>query len=161
LPFGEDLKLTGSDAGGTAGGRWQDDEYVTTGKLRAHALTTAMRSHALPDIPIMGDFVPRYETSQWCGIRAARNTAAEIVEKLAAARQGIDPQGAAKLDQERGRIAASTGRPTLSRTSASGLVSRVTPVHTAVRNCTRDEGRSFEVGNQVLISRQRLIRQYV
>jgi hypothetical protein len=24
-----------------------------------------------------------------------------------------------------------------------GLVSRVTPVHTAMRNCTRDEGRSF------------------
>jgi hypothetical protein len=35
--------------------------------------------------------------------------------------------------------------------SASGIVSRVTPVHTAVRNCTRDEGRPFEVGNQVLI----------
>jgi len=35
------------------------------------------------------------------------------------------------------------------------LVSRVTPVHTAVRNCTRDEGRSFEVGNQVLISNHR------
>ena len=35
--------------------------------------------------------------------------------------------------------------------SLMGLVSRVTPVHTAVRNCTRDEGRSFEVGNQVLI----------
>jgi hypothetical protein len=30
--------------------------------------------------------------------------------------------------------------------SHMGLVSRVTPVHTAVRNCTRDEGRSFEVG---------------
>jgi tripartite-type tricarboxylate transporter receptor subunit TctC len=27
-------------------------------------------------------------------------------------------------------------------------VSRVSPVHTALRNCTRDEGRSFEVGNQ-------------
>ena len=36
--------------------------------------------------------------------------------------------------------------------SVHGLVSRVTPVHTALRNCTRDEGRSFEVGNQVLIS---------
>ena len=36
-----------------------------------------------------------------------------------------------------------------------GLVSRVTPVHTAKRNCTRDEGRSFEVGNQVLISSHR------
>jgi hypothetical protein len=36
-----------------------------------------------------------------------------------------------------------------------GLVSRVTPVHTALRNYTRDEGRSFEVGNQVLISSHR------
>ena len=34
-------------------------------------------------------------------------------------------------------------------------MSRVTPVHTAVRNCTRDEGRPFEVGNQVLISSHR------
>jgi hypothetical protein len=33
-----------------------------------------------------------------------------------------------------------------------GLVSRVTPVQTAMRNCTGDEGRPFEVGNQVLIS---------
>jgi hypothetical protein len=31
----------------------------------------------------------------------------------------------------------------------------LTPVHTALRNCTRDEGRSFEVGNQVLISSHR------
>src|ERR1700730_9918015 len=36
-----------------------------------------------------------------------------------------------------------------------GVVSRVTPVHTALRNCTRDEGRPFEVGNQVLISSHR------
>ena len=41
------------------------------------------------------------------------------------------------------------------RRSDSGLVSRVTPVHTALRNCTRDEGRSFEFGNQVLISSHR------
>jgi len=39
--------------------------------------------------------------------------------------------------------------------AALGLVSRVTPVHTAKRNCTRDEGRSFEFGNQVLISSHR------
>ena len=36
-----------------------------------------------------------------------------------------------------------------------GFVSRVTPVHTAMRNCTRDEGGPFEVGNQVLISSHR------
>ena len=39
--------------------------------------------------------------------------------------------------------------------SESGIVSRVTPVHTAVRNCTRDEGGPFEVGNQVLMSSHR------
>ena len=39
--------------------------------------------------------------------------------------------------------------------TGSGLVSRVAPVQTAMRNCTRDEGRSFEVGNQVLISSHR------
>jgi hypothetical protein len=40
-------------------------------------------------------------------------------------------------------------------TSELGLVSRVSPVQTALRNYTRDEGRSFEVGNQVLISSHR------
>ena len=35
------------------------------------------------------------------------------------------------------------------------IVSRVTPVHTVLRNCTRDEGGPFEVGNQVLISSHR------
>ena len=40
-------------------------------------------------------------------------------------------------------------------TTGNGIVSRVTPVHTAMRNCTRDEGRSFEFGNQVLISSHR------
>jgi len=39
--------------------------------------------------------------------------------------------------------------------SAAGLVSRATPVQTAMRNCTGDEGRPFEVGNQVLISSHR------
>ena len=41
------------------------------------------------------------------------------------------------------------------RMTVVGFVSRVTPVHTAMRNCTRDEGRSFEFGNQVLISNHR------
>ncbi|SHG54178.1 hypothetical protein [Bradyrhizobium erythrophlei] len=40
-------------------------------------------------------------------------------------------------------------------TSAIGIVSRVSPVHTAVRNCMRDEGGPFEAGNQVLVSSHR------
>ena len=45
----------------------------------------------------------------------------------------------------------------MSRTlmSAWGLVSRALPVHTAMRNCTGDEGGPFEFGNQVLISSHR------
>jgi hypothetical protein len=39
--------------------------------------------------------------------------------------------------------------------SAHGIVSRVTPVQMGLPNCTRDEGRPFEVGNQVLVSSHR------
>jgi len=39
--------------------------------------------------------------------------------------------------------------------SQLGRVSRVGPVQTAIRNCTRDEGGPFGFGNQVLISSHR------
>src|SRR5271169_4657900 len=57
-------------------------EYIRTGKLRALAVTTAMRSEAMPDLPTVGDFVSGYESSQWYGVVAPRNTPAEIVDKL-------------------------------------------------------------------------------
>ena len=57
-------------------------EYIATGKLRALAVTSAARAEVLPELPPVGDFVPGYETSQWYGLAAPRNTAAEIVDKL-------------------------------------------------------------------------------
>src|SRR4030088_253901 len=52
------------------------------------------------------------------------------------------------------------GRFLIRLMTAVGRVSRGSPVQTAMRNCTRDEGRLFEVGNQVLISSHRkLVRQ--
>ena len=39
--------------------------------------------------------------------------------------------------------------------TASGLVSRASPLHTVMRNCTRYEGGPFGFGNQVLISSHR------
>ena len=39
--------------------------------------------------------------------------------------------------------------------SGMGLVSRAWPVQKAMRNCTRDEGGPFEVGNHVLTSSHR------
>jgi hypothetical protein len=56
---------------------------------------------------------------------------------------------------EAGEVAPKrSGRDLSSWMSVTGLVSRVTPVQMALRNCTRDEGGPFEFGNQVLISRQ-------
>jgi tripartite-type tricarboxylate transporter receptor subunit TctC len=57
-------------------------EYIRADKLRALAVTTAMRSDALPNIPTVGDVVPGYEASAIVGIAAPRNTPAEIVDKL-------------------------------------------------------------------------------
>ena len=50
--------------------------------MRLLAVTTAMRSAVLPDIPTVGEFVPGYEASGWQGIGAPRNTPAEIIGKL-------------------------------------------------------------------------------
>jgi tripartite-type tricarboxylate transporter receptor subunit TctC len=57
-------------------------EYIKADKLRALAVTTAMRSPILPDIPTMSEFLPGYEASQWFGIGAPRSTPAEIIDKL-------------------------------------------------------------------------------
>jgi tripartite-type tricarboxylate transporter receptor subunit TctC len=57
-------------------------EFIRAGKLRALAVTTAMRSEALPDIPTIGDFVPGFEASQWVGLHAPKNTPSEMIGKL-------------------------------------------------------------------------------
>jgi tripartite-type tricarboxylate transporter receptor subunit TctC len=57
-------------------------EYITTGKLRALAVTSGSRAEMLPELKTVGDFVPGYEASQWYGIGAPRNTPVEIIDKL-------------------------------------------------------------------------------
>jgi tripartite-type tricarboxylate transporter receptor subunit TctC len=57
-------------------------EYVRAGRLRALAVTTAIRSEALPDVPPVGDFVSGYESSTWYGVGAPKNTPTEIIDKL-------------------------------------------------------------------------------
>src|ERR1700710_1996824 len=57
-------------------------DYIATEKLKALAVTTAARAELLPELAIVGDFVPGYEASQWYGISAPKNTPAEIVDRL-------------------------------------------------------------------------------
>ena len=53
------------------------------------------------------------------------------------------------------RLATNCGQFSAMRNVAHGRVSRVPPVQTAMRNCARDEGGPFEIGNQVLVSSHR------
>jgi tripartite-type tricarboxylate transporter receptor subunit TctC len=77
-------------------------EYIRAGKLRALAVTTATRSEALPDVPVVGDFVPGYEANTWYGVGAPRDTPAEIIDKLnSEINAGLaDPKIKARLDVE-------------------------------------------------------------
>jgi tripartite-type tricarboxylate transporter receptor subunit TctC len=56
--------------------------HIRAGKLRALAVTTATRVDVLPEIPVMGDFVPGYEASAWLGFGAPKDTTAAIVGTL-------------------------------------------------------------------------------
>src|SRR5436305_2988129 len=56
--------------------------HIRSGKLRALAVTTAMRSDALPDVPTVAETVPGYEASAFYGMGVAKGTPPEIIDKL-------------------------------------------------------------------------------
>src|SRR5215831_6944833 len=74
--------LIGGEVQVAFGGMTASSEYIKTGKLLLLAVTTATRSETLLDIPPIGDIVPGYETSNWFGIGAPKNTPAGIIERL-------------------------------------------------------------------------------
>jgi tripartite-type tricarboxylate transporter receptor subunit TctC len=55
---------------------------VRSGKLRALAVTTAMRSQALPEIPPLDESVPGFEASAVTGIGVPKGTPPEIIATL-------------------------------------------------------------------------------
>jgi tripartite-type tricarboxylate transporter receptor subunit TctC len=57
-------------------------EHIRAGKLRALAVTTSVRSQALPDLPTVSEFISGYEASTFHGIGAPRNTPTEIIHKI-------------------------------------------------------------------------------
>jgi tripartite-type tricarboxylate transporter receptor subunit TctC len=84
------------------------NEHMSTGKLRALAVTTATRSSTLPELPTVGEFVPGYEASVAFGICAPKGTPTDIVEKLnAEINAGLaDPNIQARLADLRARALA-------------------------------------------------------
>jgi tripartite-type tricarboxylate transporter receptor subunit TctC len=56
--------------------------FIKSGKLRPLAVTTTMRSNALPDVPTVSEFVPGFEARTWQGLGAPKAIPAEIVKLL-------------------------------------------------------------------------------
>lgn len=60
-------------------------QNVRAGKLRALAVTSAIRVPALPDIPAVAEFLPGFEASIYVGVAAPHGTHPDIVATLAKA----------------------------------------------------------------------------
>jgi tripartite-type tricarboxylate transporter receptor subunit TctC len=56
--------------------------HITSGGLRALAVTGTARSELLPEIPTVSEFVPGFEASQWIGIGAPKDTPTGIIDRL-------------------------------------------------------------------------------
>ena len=57
-------------------------EHIKANRLRPLAVTSAAQSALLPETPVMSDFVPGYEVSNWFGLGMPKNTPEEIVNML-------------------------------------------------------------------------------
>ena len=83
-------------------------EYIRTGKMRGLAVTSAMRSDAMPELPTVGEFVPGYEISAWYGAGAPKGTPTEVIDKLNREINEIlaDPTAKARLADLGGTVLA-------------------------------------------------------
>ena len=56
--------------------------HIRSGALRLLAVAGKSRSEFVPDAPTVGETVPGYEASSWCGVGVPRGTSAEIITRL-------------------------------------------------------------------------------
>ena len=56
--------------------------HISSGRLRALAVTTAQRQPLLPDLPPIADTVPGFDISNWNGVFAPAKTPRPVAERL-------------------------------------------------------------------------------
>jgi tripartite-type tricarboxylate transporter receptor subunit TctC len=76
-------------------------EFIKSGKLRGLAVTSTERSHVLPELPTVAQYVPGDEASAWYGLGAPKNTPPEIIETLNKAVNSVlaDPKATARFTE--------------------------------------------------------------
>jgi len=57
-------------------------QFVQSGQLKALGVTDTQRSKFYPDVPVVAEAVPGYESVGWFGLLAPPNTPPEIIKKL-------------------------------------------------------------------------------
>jgi tripartite-type tricarboxylate transporter receptor subunit TctC len=57
-------------------------EHIKAGRLRTLGVTSATRAEALPDVPVIADFVPGYEVSNWFGFGMPKGTPGDAIMTL-------------------------------------------------------------------------------
>ena len=69
-------------------------EHIKADRLCPLAVTSAPRSALIPDTPLMSDFVPGYDVSNWFGLGMPSHTPQEIIDRLnGAVNEGLaDPK---------------------------------------------------------------------
>jgi tripartite-type tricarboxylate transporter receptor subunit TctC len=56
--------------------------HIRAGRLRAVAVTTAVREKSLPEVPTIAETVPGYEASAWFGMAVPKGTPRPVIDKL-------------------------------------------------------------------------------
>ena len=56
--------------------------YITSGKLRALAVTSRERSPQLPDVPSASELIPGFENTGWFGLMAPTGTPSEVIDRI-------------------------------------------------------------------------------
>jgi tripartite-type tricarboxylate transporter receptor subunit TctC len=85
--------------------------HLSTGKLRALAVTTAQRWHSLPNVPTVAETLPDYEVVLWFGTMAPRGTPQPIIERLNAGINKALQDPAVKKNLEGDGMIPSGGTP--------------------------------------------------
>ena len=85
--------------------------HLTTGRLRAIAVTTAKRWHTLPNVPTVAETLPGYEVELWFGLMTPRGTPQPIIDRLNAAINKALQDADIKKNLEGAGMIASGGTP--------------------------------------------------